>query len=455
MTAGASPSIDGILGSSGKTARSLVEKLTKAGYTAYFAGGCVRDHLLQREAKDIDIATNATPDQVQKLFPKVTDLQGKAFGVVRVHYHGQSFEIAMFRHDGLYKDGRHPESVEPTTPEKDAARRDFTINGLFYDPVQEKIIDYVGGQVDLKKQWIRGIGDPVMRFTEDKLRLFRAVRFAAQLDFEMETETWKALCTLAPESKNLAPERVRDELVKALTSRNPLKAFDLFDQSGLFKVWIPEIEKMKGVEQPPQFHPEGDVFKHVRLMVSHLKNPDPILALGVLFHDIAKPDTYKVDHTGRIRFNEHEHIGARKTESILRRLRFSNDTIRDVCTLVANHMAFKDAPNMRLSTLKKFLARPTMDLEVELHRIDCSSSHRLLDIYEFILEKRGEISHEELKPEPLVNGNDLIELGVRPGKLLGQLLNTLLDEQLEGKLRSRDHALRRARALVSGLIKSD
>jgi len=452
MSSGSSPSIDGILGPSGKIACGVVEKLAKAGHTAYFAGGCVRDHLLQREAKDIDIATNATPDQVQKLFPKVTDLQGKAFGVVRVQYHGQNFEIAMFRNDGLYKDGRRPESVEPTTPEKDAERRDFTINGLFYDPLKEKVIDFVGGQADLKKQRIRGIGDPVMRFTEDKLRLFRAVRFAAQLDFEIEPETWKALCTLAPESTNLAPERVRDELVKALTGVNPLKAFDLLDASGLFRVWIPEIEEMKGVEQPPQFHPEGDVYKHVRLMMGHLKNPDPVLALGVLFHDIAKPDTYKVDHTGRIRFNGHESVGAKKTEHIMRSLRFSNDMIRDVTALVANHMAFKDAPNMRLSTLKKFLARPTMDLEVELHRIDCSSSHRLLDIYEFVLEKRGEISHEELKPVPLVNGNDLIELGVRPGKLLGMLLETLMDEQLEGKLKSRESALRRARALVSGLI---
>jgi len=445
--------LDGINGPSGKGARSVVKKLTQAGYIAYFAGGCVRDHLLQRPATDIDIATNANVEQIQKLFPKVTDLQGKAFGVVRIMHQNQTFEIAMFRSDGSYADGRRPDSIQPTTPEKDAERRDFTINGLFYDPLTEKIIDYVGGQADLKKQWIRGIGDPVMRFTEDKLRLFRAIRFAAQLDFEIEIETWKALCTLVPLSVNLAPERVRDELVKALCGVNPLKAFDLLDQSGLFKVWIPEVERMKGVEQPPQFHPEGDVFKHVRLMVSHLKNPDPVLALGVLFHDIAKPDTYKVDHTGRIRFNEHEHIGARKTETIMRRLRFSNDMIHDVCELVANHMAFKDVPNMRVSTLKRFLARPTMDLEVELHRIDCSSSHRLLDIYEFVLNKRGEISQEDLKPTPLINGNDLIQLGVKPGKILGDILTLLMDEQLEGKLHSPEQALARAKALVSSLIR--
>ncbi|NJK91269.1 MAG: CCA tRNA nucleotidyltransferase [Blastochloris sp.] len=426
--------------------------MTKAGHLAYFAGGCVRDHLLQREAKDIDIATNASPDQVQKLFPKVSDLQGKAFGVIRIQHQGESFEIAMFRQESGYQDGRRPDHVEPATPEKDAERRDFTINGLFYDPLQEKVLNYVGGIADLKKKWIRGIGDPVMRFTEDKLRLFRAVRFAAQLDFEIETETWKALCNLAPSSGQLACERVRDELVKALCSPQPLKAFDLLDFSGLFDVWIPEISLMKGVEQPPQFHPEGDVHQHVRLMFSHLSNPDPVLALGVLFHDIAKPDTFKVDPTGRIRFNEHEHVGARKTEKIMKRLRFSNEMIKDVCTLVANHMAFKDVPHMRLSTLKKFLARPTMDLELELHRIDCSSSHRLLDIYELVLEKRGELSQEELKPVPLVNGNDLIELGLAPGKLMGQVLNTLMDEQLEGKFKDREQALRRAKALINGLV---
>jgi poly(A) polymerase len=305
--------VDGILGASGKSARHVVEKLNKAGYLAYFAGGCVRDHLLGREAKDIDIATDATPDQVQKLFPKVTDLQGKSFGVLRIQHQGQSYEVAMFRQDGLYKDGRRPESVEPTTPEKDAERRDFTINGLFYDPIKEKVIDFVGGQADLKKQRICGIGDPIMRFTEDKLRLFRAIRFAAQLDFEIEDETWKALCTLAPESSRLAPERVRDELVKALTSANPLKAFDLLDASGLFKVWLPEIELMKGVEQPPQFHPEGDVYKHVRLMVSHLKNPHPILALGVLFHDIAKPDASALTDTrvwGRVKLKKSYAVSA-------------------------------------------------------------------------------------------------------------------------------------------------
>lgn len=444
--------IDGIKGPSSKAARAVAKKLTQAGYIAYFAGGSVRDHLLQRPATDIDIATNANVEQIQKLFPRVTDLQGKAFGVLRILHQDQTFEIAMFRSDGSYGDGRRPDHVVPTTPEKDAERRDFTINGLFYDPATDKIIDYIGGLADLKKKWIRGIGDSVMRFTEDKLRLFRAIRFAAQLDFEIESETWKALCTLAPLSVNLAPERVRDELIKSLCSVNPLKAFDLLDSSGLFKVWIPEIERMKGVEQPPQFHPEGDVFTHVRLMFSHLKNPDPVLALGVLFHDIAKPDTYKVDHTGRIRFNEHEHIGARKTETILRRLRFSNEVIKDVCTLVANHMAFKDAPNMRVSTLKRFLARDTMDLEVELHRIDCSSSHRLLDIYEFVLQKRGELSQEELKPTPLVNGNDLIQLGAKPGKVLGQILTTLMDEQLEGKFKSKEQALMRAQILVDNFI---
>ncbi len=429
-------------------AGELVDKLTRAGHEAYFAGGCVRDALLGRPEKDIDVATAATPEQVQNILPRVSDLQGKSFGVLRVLDHDRVFEVATFRKDGSYKDGRRPDSVTFTNASEDAQRRDFTINGLFYDPLKSHVIDYVGGRKDLAARLVRCIGRAEDRFSEDHLRLFRAIRFASELDFEIEQETWKALCALSEQARSLAPERVRDEIIKSIAGSHPLKAFDLLDRCGLFRVWIPEIEKMKGVEQPPQFHPEGDVFTHVRMMIGQLKNPDPILALSVLLHDIAKPDTYTVDKNGRIRFNGHESVGAAKAENILQRLRFSNDTIEAVKACVVNHMAFKDAPQMRLSTLKRFLARPWFDIELELHRIDCLSSHALLDIYKFLCEQREKFSKEEIKPKPLVNGNDLLKLGVRPGKELGRLLTQLMDEQLEGKFTTREDGLARAAVLA-------
>jgi len=432
-----------------QSATALAAQLTAAGHSAYFAGGCVRDALLGRPEKDIDIATSATPDQVQAVLPRVTDLQGKTFGVVRVAHHDHVFEIATFRKDGDYKDGRRPDSVTYTDAAEDAFRRDFTINGLFYDPRSHQVIDYVQGRPDLEKRILRCIGRPQDRFREDQLRLFRAVRFAAELDFTIESSTWQALCEMAATSRHLAPERVRDELVKCLTGSHPLKAFDLLDASGLFLACIPEVEAMKGVAQPPQFHPEGDVFTHVRLMIGHLQSPGLILALSVLLHDIAKPDTYSVDPDGRIRFNGHETLGAAKAEKILQRLRFSNEIIDGVKACIANHMAFKDVPHMRVSTLKKFMARPHFDTELELHRIDCTCSHGLLDIHALLLEKLASYSREEIKPKPLVNGNDLQKLGLPPGKKLGALLGRLYDEQLEGKLAGYEEALARARELVA------
>jgi poly(A) polymerase len=430
-------------------AREIIRTLTANGHSAYFAGGWVRDALLGRTEKDIDIATSATPDQVQELFPRVTDLQGKNFGVVRVMQGQHTFEVATFRKDGAYQDGRRPASVTFTTAEEDAQRRDFTVNGMFFDPLKNQVIDYVQGRADLESKTLRCIGNPEARFAEDHLRMFRAVRFAAELDFEIEPATWATLTLMSQKTASLAPERVRDELIKSLCSSNPLKAFDLLDQSGLFFIWLPEIDLMKGVEQPPQFHPEGDVFVHTRLMIGGLApHPDLILAFSVLLHDIAKPDTYAVDDTGRIRFNGHEAVGAIKAEKILRRLRFSNDQIEAVKMCVAGHMMFKDAPNMRLSTLKRFLARPWFEQEMELHRLDCSSSHGLLDIYEFLKEKRASYSQEEVKPKPLITGYDLIKLGVEPGKQLGNLLTQLMDEQLEGKFANRGEALQRAKELT-------
>ena len=429
-------------------AEQIVQKLAQAGHVAVYAGGCVRDALLQRTYPDVDIATSATPDEVQSLFPKASDPQGKAFGVIRLRLDDHVFEIATFRVDGPYLDGRRPSSITFTTAKEDAQRRDFTINGMFFDPLKNELLDYVQGQADLATQQIRAIGDPLARFTEDRLRLFRAIRFAVQLGFSIEPTTWKALCTLAPDSKVISPERIRDELVKILTSPDPARGFDLLHQSGLLAVWIPELLPMRDCAQSPEHHPEGDVWVHTRLLLTHLKNPSPVLALSALLHDIGKPPTSKTDPDGRIRFFGHEGVGARMAEEILRRLRFPNDEISAITACIANHMAFKDAPNMRVSTLKRLLARPTFLEELELHRIDCSSCHGQLDIYNFLTAKLSEFSKEEIKPKPLLSGHDLQELGATPGPKMGKILHQLMDEQLEGKFTDRTGALTRAQELL-------
>lgn len=431
-----------------QAATDIVKTLRKAGYSAFFAGGSVRDLLLGREFHDVDIATQATPDQVQKCFSRVTDLQGKAFGVVRVIEKGFTFEIATFREDGDYHDGRRPDSVRFTTADEDASRRDFTVNGLFYDPLGMEVLDYVGGIKDLGAGIIRAIGDPQQRFREDQLRLFRAVRFAAEFSFQIEGATWSALQENAAASKTLVPERVREELIKIFTGSDPEKGFDLLMDSGLMDIWIPEVGKMKGVEQPPQFHPEGDVYTHVRMMLGMLKKADLILAFSTLFHDIAKPKTYKVDPTGRIRFNEHEVKGAHMAEEIMKRLRFSNDEIEGVSQCVKNHMSFKDVPKMKLSTLKRFLARDHFEAELELHRLDCTCSHGKLDIHAFLQEKKNEFPQEVIKPKPFLNGNDLMELGMLPGPKLGKTLRKLEDLQLEGILSNREEALAKAKEFL-------
>jgi poly(A) polymerase len=430
-------------------AESIVRQLVQAGHVAVYAGGCVRDALLERAYPDVDIATSATPDQVQALFPKASDPQGKAFGVIRLRIDEHVFEIATFRVDGPYLDGRRPSSVTFTTAEEDARRRDFTVNGMFFDPLKNEVLDYVQGRTDLTAKTIRAIGDPVARFTEDRLRLFRALRFAVQLGFEIEPSTWKALVSLAPDSKVISPERVRDELVKIFISPNPARGLDLMHDSGLLAVWIPELLEMRGCAQSPEHHPEGDVWVHTRLLLTHLKNPSPVLAFSALLHDVGKPRTSKTEPNGRIRFFGHEGVGARMAEEILRRLRFSNDDIGAITACIANHMAFKDAPHMRVSTLKRMLARPTFSEELELHRIDCSSSHGQLDIHAFLQDKLSEFSQEEIKPKPLVTGHDLQELGAKPGPAMGKILHQLMDEQLEGKIADRAGALTRAKELLS------
>ncbi|NDF16707.1 MAG: CCA tRNA nucleotidyltransferase [Verrucomicrobia bacterium] len=428
-------------------AEQVVRRLAEAGHQAVYAGGCVRDALLQRPYPDVDIATSATPDQVQAVFPKASDPQGKAFGVIRLREGDHVFEIATFRIDGPYLDGRRPSSVTFTTAEEDAKRRDFTVNGMFFDPLKNGILDFVGGRKDLESKTIRAIGDPGARFTEDRLRLFRAIRFAVQLGFAIEPKTWEALVRLSPESKTLAPERVRDELVKTLTSPDPARGLDLLHDSGLIAAWLPELLEMRGCAQSPEHHPEGDVWVHTRLLLTHLKNPSPVLALSALLHDVGKPRTSRTEPSGRIRFFGHEGVGARMAEEILRRLRFSNDQVEAVVACIANHMAFKDAPQMRVSTLKRMLARPTFPEELELHRVDCTASHGELDIHRFLLAKQSEFSREEIKPKPLVTGHDLRDLGIPAGPGMGEILHQLMDEQLEGRFADREAALRRAREL--------
>jgi len=424
-----------------QTARNIASRLRDAGHIAYFAGGCVRDLIRGKEAKDFDIATDAKPEEVQKLFSR-TYAVGAHFGVIVVLENGFQFEVATFRTDDSYVDGRRPVSVQFASPEEDARRRDFTINGMFFDPVEDRVIDFVGGQNDLEAKLLRAIGVAAERFAEDRLRMLRAVRFATVLDFKIEEATWSALLEGAPQITQISAERIRDELVKTFLSPHRLRGWDLLDESGLMKAVLPELEAMKGVEQPPQFHPEGDVFKHTRLMLSLLPESVAVpLVFSVLLHDVAKPLTSTVDETGRIRFSGHDKLGAEMTERIMERLRFSRAEIDATAEMVRQHMVFKDVPKMRLAKLKRFMARPTFQEELELHRVDCEGSHRMLDNYEFLLGKQTEFANEPIIPPPLVRGEDLIALGLRPGPKFGEILEAVETQQLEGALRDRDEAL--------------
>ena len=421
-----------------KSAQRIVQKLRDNGHEAFFAGGWVRDLLLGRPPKDIDIATSALPDQVVGLFEHSNAI-GAEFGVVQVRFYGHSFEVTTFRSERDYLDGRHPSKVQFSDPHQDALRRDFTINGLFFDPIENNLIDYVGGRTDLEKKILRTIGDPLERFGEDRLRMLRAVRLACNLELEIEDGTWRGLCALAGEVLCVSWERIRDEILGILTGSNPARGLELLHQSGLLARILPEVEAMIGVQQPPEFHPEGDVYIHTRMMLSMLSHPSPALALGVLLHDVGKPPTYVVRE--RIRFDGHVDIGAKLSRQICARLRLPRATTEEVVDLVACHLKFIEVKRMRESTLRRFLTKSNFDDHLELHRVDCLSSHGDLESYDFCKKKLQAYSAEPTPGPPLLTGHDLIHLGYEPGPVFSQILRAVEDLHMERRLRSRKDAV--------------
>ena len=431
----------------------VVRELRRRGFQAYLAGGCVRDMLLGSEPTDYDVTTDATPNEVMRIFPE-TYAVGAQFGVVLVpipkdgreeapNGHPRPIEVATFRSDGIYSDGRHPDQVQYSkSPEEDVQRRDFTINGLLMDPPDgDRVLDFVGGRADLAAGIVRAIGDPERRFLEDKLRMLRAVRFAARFNYSIDPPTFAAIQELAPMIPQVSRERVRDELTKMLTEGHARQAFELLDRTGLLKEVLPEIARMHGVEQPPQFHPEGDVWIHTMMLLEQLPaNCSRTLAWGALLHDVGKPPTFRVA-PDRIRFDGHVEVGVRMAHEICRRLNFSNDDTEQIEALVANHMRFADVERMKAATLKRFLRLPQFDEHMELHRIDCLSSHGDLSRYEFVSEKLRTTPPEQIRPEPLLTGWDLIALGYIPGPRFKVMLAAAEDAQLEGRLQSREEAV--------------
>jgi poly(A) polymerase len=443
---------------------SIVRALRDKDHSAYLAGGCVRDILLGLEPADYDVATSATPDEVMRIFPAAYGV-GAQFGVVLVPSGDvtsnvstaeeersglacyippktNTVEVATFRSDIGYSDGRHPDEVRfSKDPREDVQRRDFTINGMMLDPVSGEVLDFVGGQRDLEARIIRCIGDPDHRFGEDKLRMLRAVRFAARFGFEIDPVTFAAIRKLAPQIRQVSRERVRDELTKMLTEGRARAAFLLLDKAGLLHEVLPEIEAMKGVEQPPQFHPEGDVFVHTLLLLEKLPHPCLVaLAWGALLHDVGKPATFR-RAPDRIRFDGHVDVGVKMAEEICQRLRFSTDDTKQILALVDNHMRFAHAMRMSESTFKKFVRMPHFDEHLELHRLDCQASFGDLTTYEFTRNKMATMTPEAMRPAPLVTGEDLIAAGHLPGPRFKEILSAVEDGQLEGRLRDREEAL--------------
>jgi poly(A) polymerase len=417
----------------------VVRRLRQEGFDAYFAGGCVRDMLLGKPPQDYDITTSAHPEDIQRLFAETVPV-GAQFGVVLVLIDGQPFEVASFRHDGPYLDGRRPIQVRYGSLEEDVRRRDFTINGMVYDPMADRLIDLVEGSQDLERRRIRAIGEAERRFEEDRLRMLRAVRFAASLGFEVESSTFSAIQRLAPTITDIAWERIGDEITRILTEGGARRGFELLDDSGLLKVLLPEIEALKGTWQSPDYHPEGDVFKHTMLLLSHLSAPSETLAYGCLLHDVAKPLCFR--QVGeRVTFYGHSERGAVMAEDILKRLKRGRATWERVSFLVRNHLRHVQAPDMRLSTLKRFLREDGIEELLELTRIDALSSSGDLRHYQFCKERLDKLGEEEIRPAPLVRGGDLIAMGFEPGPIFSEILSRVEDQQLGGGLRSREEAL--------------
>lgn len=421
----------------------LLTQLRNLGHRAFFVGGCTRDMLMSVPPKEYDITTSATPEEVSKIFSHTIPV-GVSFGVILVLVGHYRFEVATFRRDESYSDGRHPDFVTYSTEEEeDVLRRDFTINGMLYDPIQEEVIDYVGGLDDIRDRVIRTIGVPNERFSEDKLRLMRVVRFASRYSFNLEEKTYEALRELAHGINQVSAERIRDELVKIITQKNPGAGLGLLRESGLLRHILPEVDLMYGVEQPPEFHPEGDVFTHTCLVLDNIYreaegNVSPELAIAGLLHDVGKPPTFSV--SDRIRFNGHDKVGAEMSVGICRRLKLSNKQIEIVYELIRDHLKFKDVFHMKKSTLKRFIGSPNFEEHMVLHMADCLASHGSTEAYDFIVNKFEEFKNEEIKPEPLLGGKELIEMGYIPGPLFAEILNFVEEAQLEGDIKNAEEA---------------
>jgi len=425
-------------------ANFICDTLQKAGFQAFLVGGCVRDILLQREPADFDVSTSATPEQVLKLFPDGVTV-GAQFGVILVPRSGTKVEVATFRSDMSYTDGRHPDCVVyASSPEEDVKRRDFTINALVMRHDTGEVLDFVGGQADLRVGIIRAIGEPGRRFAEDKLRMLRAVRFAARFGYEIEPETFKAIRKHAREIRQVSAERIREELTKVLTEGAARTGFELLDLCWLLPIVLPEVAALKGVQQPPQYHPEGDVWIHTLMMLEGLPGgASPTLAWGVLLHDVGKPATFRsAAETGdRIRFDGHVDVGVAMGREILGRLRFSNDDTEQILSLVEHHMKFKDVKRMRPATLKRFVRLPRFEEHMALHRLDCLSSHRILEAYEFVEDFLRSTPPELVRPARLVNGEDVLKLGYVAGPIIGKILAAVEEAQLNGELASQEDAI--------------
>jgi len=440
-------------------ADQICNTLRSKGFQAFLVGGCVRDILLGREPADYDVTTDALPSQVEEIFPGSLTV-GAKFGVVIVPEEAPAssdagrlqVEVATFRSDVGYSDGRHPDRVDYTkSPQDDVKRRDFTINALLLDPETNEILDFVGGREDLEAGIIRAIGDPATRFGEDKLRMVRAVRFAARFGYAIEPATLKVIQKLAPEIDQISMERLRDELTKILTEGAARRGFELLDQTGLLIYLLPEIAKMKGVEQPPQFHPEGDVWIHTLMMIGGLPaGSSPTLAWGVLLHDVGKPPTFTppAGPNGRIRFDRHVEVGVKMAEQICRRFRFSNEDTEQILALVTNHMKFKDVPRMKPATLKRFVRVDKFGEHLELHRLDSLASHGKLDNYELVSRFIAETSPEQVRPVRLLTGDDLIALGLKPGPRFKAILYNVEEAQLDGTIHTHEEAVRLAQTLA-------